>query len=67
MPKKKGEKCDMHEGSCNKCGGAMMLLLGILVLLNANYSLVSWAVFIGIILLIKGLKYIVMPCCPHCK
>ena len=66
MAKDKEEvHCKM--GSCPKCFGGMMLVLGILVLLNAAYDWMSWAFFVGGILALMGLSKIIMPHCPHCK
>jgi hypothetical protein len=49
------------------CWHWKMLILGVLILLNAYYNLVSWAMFIGGILAIKGLLGLLMPHCGHCK
>ena len=42
-----------------------MLVVGLLVLVNSSWSIVSWADFIGIMLAIAGLMKLVMPskCC----
>ena len=42
--------------SChNGCYGGMLIVLGILVLLNAMYSWFTWGVFIGGIIILKGI------------
>lgn len=59
MAKENSEVC-CHGG---RKGGAMMLLLGVLILLNAYYypNGLSWPMFIGVIVAIKGLIKILMP------
>ncbi len=42
-----------------KCSSDM-IILGALVLLNDYYSVLTWASFIGLIILIVGVKYLVM-------
>ena len=39
-----------------------MLVLGLLVLANATWNVVSWATFIGGLLAIAGLCKLVIPC-----
>lgn len=41
--------------------GVMALILGLLILANAYWSIVSWAYFVGIIIALAGLIKIVMP------
>lgn len=51
------EKCaGMH-----KKKGAMMLVLGLLILANAYWSVLSWAMFIGWIAVIAGIIKLLMP------
>ncbi len=60
------EKVCCSEGEhhhCSKCKGIFMAVLGVLVLLNAYYGWLSWAYFIGAILLLKGLFVAVMHKC----
>jgi len=52
-------KMDMCHGM-HKKKGAVMLVLGLLILANAYWSIVSWPVFIGIILALAGLGKIIM-------
>lgn len=59
-------ECGGMGGSCHRCWGMIALVLGVLVLLNANYGMVSWAMFVGIILVVKGLVKMIWPHCPHC-
>jgi uncharacterized membrane protein HdeD (DUF308 family) len=63
--KKEVQQCECNHHGCHKCHGAMMLLLGALILLNEYYTYVSWAYFIGGILALKGLMKILMPKCHH--
>jgi len=63
---------NMNMDSCD-CGchnhrwaGAIMLLVGALVLLNAYYMWLTWPVFIGALIIIKALKVIIMPKCKCC-
>ena len=49
-----------------KCHGWMALILGLLILVNANWSLVSWAIFVGGIIAIKGIIMLVYPCAKSC-
>ena len=55
------EHWQMHK----KCMAWKMLVLGLLVLANSAWSIVSWASFIGGLLAIAGLCKLVMPC--KCK
>ena len=65
--KEMNENCHMH-GTCPKCMGIKMLILGVLVLLNTYYNTyINWAYFIGLIIAIKGIIMLVKPHCPHCK
>ncbi len=56
-----------HHGMCTKCHAGTLLILGVLVLLNTLWSIVSWGVFVGAILILGGLLKLVKPACPHCK
>ena len=58
--------CSIY-GSCHKCLGLKIFILGILILLNAYMAWFSWAVFIGGVIALKGLIHMLMPNCPHCK
>ncbi len=68
MPKGK----EMKEESCDcKCHsprmmGSIMLLFGVIVLLNAYYNWLTWPIFIGALIALKGLKILVMPKCKCC-
>ena len=55
------------DGVCPKCHAGKKLILGVLVLLNAWFNVVSWAVFIGVILVLMGLLKWIKPTCPHCQ
>jgi uncharacterized membrane protein HdeD (DUF308 family) len=47
--------------------GGKMLLLGVLVLLNAYYMAFNWANFIGLLLVLVGLKKLLFGGCCHRK
>lgn len=68
MPKGKDMKMENCDCKCHSHGwrGAVMLLVGALVLLNAYYMWLSWPIFIGILIVLKGLKVLVMPRCNCC-
>jgi uncharacterized membrane protein HdeD (DUF308 family) len=46
-----------------KMHGWKMLVLGVLVMLNAAYAFMQWSSFIGLLLVLVGLKKLLMPCC----
>jgi len=41
--------------SWHKCKGAIALVLGLLILANAYWTVLGWAYFIGIILVLAGI------------
>lgn len=41
--------------------GTMMLVLGLLVLANAYWNVLDWAMFIGLVLAVGGLAKMLMP------
>jgi len=43
--------------------GCKMLLLGVLVLLNAYYGFLGWDYFVGILVVLVGLKKLMGGCC----
>jgi len=55
MPKKDGDCC-MH-----KKKGIGMLIVGLLVLGNVYYPMVTWGAFIGFILVLLGFLKLLMP------
>ena len=67
----KGEMCEGGSccagGGCHRCVGFKWVLVGVLVLLNVRYPVLSWPVFIGVLAVLKGLMKVVMPHCPHCR
>lgn len=69
MAMKKGNGMEMmcHHGMCGRCHSAKLVGLGLLVLANQVWGLVSWASFVGGLLVLGGLVKLAMPCCPHCK
>ena len=64
----KGKESSMmcHHGMCNKCHAGKVLVLGVLVLVNAVWSVFDWGIFIGGLLVLGGLVKLVKPMCPHC-
>ena len=44
---------------CGKSMGLALLVLGVFVMLNEVYSWVSWAVFIGAVIAVKGIVMMV--------
>lgn len=56
-----------HHGTCYRCWGGMLLALGVLIVLNDLWAMLSWGMFIGVIIALKGLIKLLMPTCKHCK
>jgi len=54
-------------GTCHRCWGGMFLVLGVLIVLNDLWAMLSWGMFIGVIIALKGLIKLLMPSCIHCK
>lgn len=62
MPVKKEMAMDFEKFvKYNKHKGMRMLILGLLVLANAYWSIVGWEWFAGIILVLAGLYKFLMP------
>jgi uncharacterized membrane protein HdeD (DUF308 family) len=64
MPKKDEEMMKVDLNCCKrhmmmKAWG--MLILGVLILINAYWSFMSWAGFIGALLVLAGLMKMLMP------
>ncbi|MDO8516681.1 MAG: hypothetical protein Q7S33_01010 [Nanoarchaeota archaeon] len=60
MPKKivtDNKGCCMHKGLM----GTKMLVLGLLIIANAYWMVMSWAYFIALIVIIAGLSKMIMP------
>ena len=56
MDKKKMKPVSTCSTGCHMgCYSGMLIVLGILVLLNAIYSWFNWGVFIGGIIILKGI------------
>ena len=53
------EEDQHHRGHAIK-----MLILGVLVLMNANQQFISWWAFLGWVIVLKGLGKLLMP--HHC-
>jgi len=60
MPRKMGET-EMDWGKHKKKMGVMLFILGILVLINAQWSVVSWSIFVGLMIALAGLVKLIMP------
>jgi uncharacterized membrane protein HdeD (DUF308 family) len=58
-------KMQEHWKMHKKMMGCKMLVLGALVLANTYWSVVNWANFIGIVLVVAGILKLVKPC--NCK
>ena len=54
-------------GKCYKCWGGILIALGALVLINDWWLGWSWATFIGVIFILKGIVSMWKPHCPHCE
>jgi len=54
-------KCCAPSGHGCKCMGGSILVLGVLILLNSLYGWLTWGVFIGIIVILKGLIFMFHP------
>lgn len=59
MAKEKMDK-EYCEGHMKK-KGLMMLILGLLILGNAYYSVASWSIFIGVIVAVAGFLKLIIP------
>ena len=57
----KDAKMEMME-KFHKHKSCMMIVVGILVILNAIYSIVDWALFVGIVFVLIGLVSKLMMC-----
>jgi len=51
---------EMH--GMHKMKGVVMTVLGLLVLANVYLGLLTWAGFIGVLLVLGGLLKLLMPC-----
>lgn len=60
MPKKEESMCMCHQGYSWK-----MLVVGLLILANAYWSVMGWGYFVGGLAVIGGLLKMFMPC--KCK
>ncbi len=58
-----GFKEDTMKGHCGKGKGVKALILGLLVLANVQWSIVSWGAFVGIILILAGLVKLMSSSC----
>ena len=57
MVKKKMEECCP---GFTKAMGWKLLILGLLVIANSYWAVVNWAIFIGIILAVKGILMLIL-------
>jgi len=53
-------------GTCHRCWGAKLVVIGALILVNVYLTNIPWAAFIGGLLILGGLAKLVMPHCGHC-
>ena len=44
-----------------------MVVLGALIFANAYWGILSWPLFIAIVLVLAGLSKLAMPGCKHCR
>lgn len=58
---------EMKGGMCGKCHAAKLLVLGALVLVNGIWSIVSWPILIGGLLILGGVLKLAKPMCPQCE
>ncbi len=61
MAKKKVVANTCSTGKCCSCMAWGVLILGVLILLNALYGWVTWGVFVGAMVILKGLIWLVHP------
>ena len=59
------KKVDKNTCMCHHGHGWKMLLVGAIVTYNAYNPFISWAALIGILIALKGLLRMIMPC--NCK
>ena len=45
------------------CAGAMLLVLGVLIVLNDMNNWFTWGTFIGALIALKGILMFIHPCC----
>jgi len=54
-------------GMCGRCYGWTWTIAGLFIIANVLWPFLEWGMLIGILVLIKGLSNLAMPCCPHYK
>jgi len=59
----KKEECECKPMHKPQCMGTMLLIVGILVVLNSMYGWLSWGMFIGGLIALKGIMMFLHPCC----
>ena len=55
----------MHEGICNKCCSAKLIVIGIIVVVVRLYTALDIWVVLGALLILKGLLHMIKPTCGH--
>ncbi len=65
--KKKMSMKEAHKGCCCKYMPLKLLVLGVLILLNAHYGWMNWAYFVGGVIALKGLIWMIVAHLPCCK
>ena len=58
--------CCCGNGYCAKCNGGCLLVVGLIILANQYWNLISWWTLLGALIAIGGFMKIIMPMCP-CK
>jgi len=64
MSMKDGMYCG---GMCGRCHGWMWTIAGAVLVANAMWPFLEWGMLVGLLVLVKGLSKLAMPCCPHYK
>jgi uncharacterized membrane protein HdeD (DUF308 family) len=66
MPRERMDADKKHWMMHKRMKGAMMLVVGILVLVNVYWQFLDWATFIGVLFVLGGLIKLIMPSCKKC-
>ena len=65
MKKEMNNSCSI--GTCTRCHGSVLLVIGVLLLVNAYWPFLADWTLVGWILAILGLAKIARPTCGHCE
>lgn len=63
----KKEECTCEMGHHKKKMGVCAFILGLLVLVNSYWPVISWKLFAGYLLVIAGIVKMLTPSCACCK